>query len=263
MTNPVQRGRVLVRVSFMLGVLVLAGCATTVPPNAGQNSADPFERANRHVDAFNQRFDNSVMQPVARGYVAVVPKPMRNCVDNFFENLAEIRNGFNAGLQGKPREAGQDVARLLINSTVGVAGCFDVAGAAGLERKRQNFGITLGVWGLTPGPYLVLPFLGPSTVRQSAGLMSDYLVTDPVGYVKPSQDAYELTAGRLVSDRAVFLDITGFVNDAALDPYAFVRDGYLQRLDSRVHDGNAAPPSLDDDPDAPDPAVPVKKGNKS
>jgi phospholipid-binding lipoprotein MlaA len=241
---------------MVVAAVLMTGCAATMPGNVGQDPVDPYERVNRHVDAFNQRFDTRVAQPVARTYVAVVPAVARTCVDNMFENLAEVRNAANAGMQAKPREAGRDVARLVINSTVGVLGCFDIARAAGIERKRQNFGVTLGVWGLTPGPYLVLPFLGPSTLRQSVGLLPDYLITDPVGYVTPADDAYELGAARLISDRAVLLDATSLINDAALDPYKFVRDGYLQRLQSRVNDGKAVTVPVDEDPDVPDPVVP-------
>ena len=164
----------------LLGALLLAagGCAT-VPPNAGNNPADPFERVNRHVYVFNDRFDRAVAQPVARGYVRVIPRPLRNCVGNIFANFGEVTNIVNAALQFRPADTANDTGRLLVNSTLGLLGCFDVAKGMGMERNRQDFGLTLGRWGLPPGPYLVLPFLGPSSVRDAVGEVPDYY-TDPI-----------------------------------------------------------------------------------
>jgi phospholipid-binding lipoprotein MlaA len=233
---------------------LLGGCAASMPPNAGSNPADPLERMNRHVYAFNDGFDKAVAQPAARGYNAVLPKVLRDCLSNFFDNLAEVANTFNATLQGHPGEAARDSGRFLINSTVGVGGCFDVARQVGLERSRQNFGLTLGHWGVGNGPYLVLPVLGPSTARQTAGLVPDYFLTDAVGYVRPVKYEYATGVFRVLGDRAQLLDASQLVEGAALDNYAFIRDGYLQRLSSRLGDGGAAPPPVDDDPDAPDPA---------
>jgi len=231
----------------------LGGCAATIPPGAGGNPADPFERVNRHIDAFNTRFDENVGQPAARGYNAVLPRVLRDCLSNIFDNLAEVGNLFNATLQAKAGEAARDAGRLLINSTVGIGGCFDVATPAGLERKRQNFGVTMGTWGVPQGAYLVLPLLGPSTVRQTAGLIPDFYLTDPVGYLRPAKDVYYVGTVRLLGDRAAILDASRLVDEAALDRYTFLRDGYLQRLRSRVNDGSgmSAPPI--EDPDAPDP----------
>lgn len=236
---------------------LLAGCAATVPPGAGSNPVDPFETFNRHVNAFNDKFDDAVAKPAARGYNAVLPKVLRDCLTNIFENLAEVGNLFNATLQAKPAEAARDAGRLLINSTVGVGGCFDVARSAGLERKRENFGVTLGTWGVAQGPYLVLPLLGPSTVRQAAGLIPDYYLTDPVGYLRPAKDVYYVGAFRLLGERAEILDASSLIDTAALDRYTFVRDAYLQRLRGRVYDGNAPPAPEQEDPDAPDPAAPA------
>ena len=232
-------------------LLALGGCAA-MPADVGRNPADPFERINRQVYSFNDHFDRWVARPVARSYKAVVPKPVRNCVGNVFANATEVPSFINAGFQGRPADAVTDVGRLVVNSTLGLGGCFDVATGMGWERNRQDFGLTLGKWGLTPGPYIVLPFLGPSSVRDAVGEIPDYFL-DPVGYIRPTALHYQIYAARFVDRRAQLLDATGLINDAALDPYTFVRDGYLQRRRSRVYDGNP-PPLPEEDPDSPEPA---------
>jgi phospholipid-binding lipoprotein MlaA len=245
--------------SLLGAVLLAAGGCASIPPNAGNNPADPLERLNRHVYVFNDRFDRGVAQPVARGYTNVVPRPVRNCVGNFFANLGEITNAVNAALQLKVTDAGTAVGRLIVNSTVGLLGCFDVAKSAGLERNRQDFGLTLGNWGLPPGPYLVIPFYGPSSVRDAIGEVPDYY-TDPVRFVNPKTDYYLVYGTRFVDRRSQFLDTGRLVDDAALDPYAFVRDGYLQRRRSRIYDGNPPPSTVDEDPDSPSFADPAGDG---
>lgn len=247
------------RLRLLAGLLAVAaaGCAT-IPKDAGSNPQDPYERFNRHVYVFNDRFDRGVAQPVARGYTQVVPQPIRNCVGNFFANVGEVGNIINAALQFKPGEAATDAGRLLVNSTAGVLGCFDVARALGWERSRQDFGLTLGVWGVAPGPYVVVPFLGPRSLRDAVGEIPDYY-DDPIRFVNPNTDYYLVYGTRFVDRRSQFLDSSSLIDDAALDPYAFLRDAYLQRRQSRVEEGRAPPPStLEDDPDSPPaPAVPA------
>jgi phospholipid-binding lipoprotein MlaA len=260
----VKRAFILLRRTLLTaGFAGLGGCAATIPPGAGTNPTDPFERMNRHVYAFNDNFDKTIGHPLSTAYNTVLPKVVRDCLSNMFDNLYEITNIFNATLQGKPRDAAKDTGRLLINSSVGVAGCFDVAKQVGLERNRQNFGVTMGKWGMTPGPYLVLPILGPSTVRQTVGLLPDYFLTDPVGYIRPVKDEYGLEALRLLGDYAEFADASKLVDEAALDRYTFLRDGYLQRLRSRVYDGNAPPAPVEEDPDGPDPGASPPDGHGS
>jgi phospholipid-binding lipoprotein MlaA len=152
-------------------VLLLAACAS-VPPNAGNNPRDPFERVNRHVFAFNEKADQYLFKPLAQGYVAVVPKAFRLCISSGFSNLLEIRNAVNDILQAKPVGAANDTGRLVINSTLGMAGCFDVAKRMGLEWRGEDFGLTLARWGVGTGPFLMLPLLGPSDVRDAIGLMT-------------------------------------------------------------------------------------------
>lgn len=239
--------------------LLATGCAT-IPADAGSNPVDPFERMNRHVFEFNDRVDRALLKPLAQGYVAVVPEPVRGCVTNFFANLGDLGNAANNLLQGKPVEAVSDICRIAINTTVGVLGCFDVASKMGLEKHNEDFGQTLGRWGLGPGAYLVLPLLGPSTVRDAVGRVPD-------AYVDPSALAggdsvrarNSLFALQTVDLRARLLDAGRLLEAAALDKYQFTRDAYLQRRRNLVHDGH--PPRVDEDEeeDAPVTTRPVER----
>jgi len=233
---------------------LLAGCAS-VPPTAGNNPADPFERVNRQIYAFNDGFDRAVTKPVAQGYNKAVPRSLRTCVSNIFENLGELTSMINGALQARPKSAGTGAGRFLLNSTVGLFGCFDVAAHAGLERDKQYFALTMGHWGIGSGPYVVLPFLGPSSVRDAFGEIPDYF-TDPVNYIYPVRDHYIVFSARFVARRAQLLDVTNLVEQAALDPYQFVRDGYLQRMRSRIEGDGAPPPPQEEDPDSAPPAAP-------
>ncbi len=263
MTLPPRAGAAhagaVLRLACLLAALAAGGCAT-VPPNAGSNPVDPFERVNRQVYAFNDGFDRAVAKPVARGYARVVPQPVRNCIGNFFANIGEVGNVINAALQLQPAAVATDVGRFLVNSTAGLAGCFDVATAMGWERNRQDFGLTFGRWGVAPGPYVVLPFMGPRSVRDAVGEVPDYFA-DPVRLVNPKTDYYLVYGARFVDLRSQYLDASGLVDDAALDPYAFVRDGYLQRRRSRLGDARAAapPPDLEDPDSPPVPAPPQQQ----
>lgn len=221
----------------------LAACAT-VPPDAGRNPADPWERMNRQVFDFNDRLDRALIKPVAQAYTSAVPRPVRSCVGNVFANLGEVTSITNALLQGRPTDVAIDTCRFVLNSTIGILGCFDVANSMGLERNKQDFGLTLGKWGFQPGAYLVIPLLGPSTVRDALGEIPDYL-TDPISYVTPTRDRYLIDAGAAVDKRAQLLDATKLVEEIALDKYVFTRDAYLQRRRSRVYEGN--PPPLEED----------------
>ena len=244
----------LSRAGVIATLALLAGCAS-VPPTAGNNPADPFERVNRQIYAFNDGFDRAVTKPVAQGYNKAVPRSLRTCVSNVFENLTELTSMINGALQGRPKSAGTGAGRFLVNSTVGLFGCFDVATHAGLERDKQYFALTMGHWGVGSGPYLVLPFLGPSSVRDAFGEIPDYF-TDPVSYIYPVRDHYLVVSARFVVKRAQLLDVTNLIEQAALDPYQFVRDGYLQRTRSRIEGDGAPPPPQEEDPDSAPPAAP-------
>jgi phospholipid-binding lipoprotein MlaA len=206
---------------------------------------------------FNDRVDSVLLNPLAQIYEASLPEVVRNCIANAFANLAELPTALNNLLQGKPADAATDVCRFAINSTVGLAGCFDVAAKVGLSRNSEDFGQTLGRWGLLPGPYFVLPFLGPSTIRDTLGRAVDMGVTDPLGYLEHVRTRNALSGTRVIDTRAGLLPAEKVVEAAALDRYQFIRDGYLQRRRNLVHDGN--PPRLVDPEEDDPPGKPAPK----
>jgi phospholipid-binding lipoprotein MlaA len=210
---------------------VLSGCATSGNPK------DPIEGFNRAMFAFNEGLDTVLIKPVAQGYDAVLPTPVRTGVTNFFGNIADLFIGVNNLLQGKPDQAVSDLGRVLVNSTVGILGLFDVATEAGLEKHEEDFGQTFGRWGVGDGAYVVIPVFGPRTVRDTAGLVLD-VAADPVGNVDHVPTRNSLLALRLIDTRADLLPADKVIEEAALDKYAYVRDGYLQRRRNLVHDGN-------------------------
>jgi phospholipid-binding lipoprotein MlaA len=224
----------------------LGGCAT------GPDPRDPLERFNRGVYKFNDVVDKAVLKPTAQGYEAAVPPPVRGGVTNFFDNFRDVTTAVNDLLQGKMGAAVTDVGRVIVNSTIGILGVFDVASRVGLQKHNEDFGQTLGVWGVANGPYLILPLLGPSTVRDAGGLVVDYF-TDPQMYIfTHTPENYAAAGVRLVSVRANLLESEKIFDAAATDRYAFLRDAYLQRRRNLIHDGN--PP-----PSAPDNAAPRRK----
>jgi phospholipid-binding lipoprotein MlaA len=240
------------RAALLLIALVAAGCAS-IPPDAGRNPADPLEVYNRHVFEFNERLDRYVLKPVAEGYVTVVPEPARDCIGNVFRNLGDVGNAVNNLLQGKLFEASSDLCRVAINSTIGLLGCFDVATRVGLVRSNEDFGQTLGRWGVGPGPYFVLPLLGPSTIRDTFGRVAD-AYGDPLTYLDSSRVALSAQTLRVIDTRAELLRATRVLEGAALDKYLFVRDGFLQRRRNLIYDGN--PPRVDEPEDAAPPPEP-------
>ena len=231
----------LLKLSILSAVLVLSGCAST---NTSVGVNDPFERYNRTMYSINDTLDRAIIKPAAQGYDAVLPDPIQMGVSNFFSNLNEITVILNDLLQLKFGQAFDDTGRFLLNSTVGMAGIFDVAGHAGHEANDEDFGQTLGVWGVEPGAYVVLPFFGPRTVRDSFGLVAD-IYTDPVTYVDDAGARNALTALNVVDTRANLLGVKKVLDEAALDEYSYVRDAYLQRRQNLVYDGN--PPEEDFD----------------
>jgi len=237
-----------------LAVLVagLAGCAT-IPPNAGQDPRDPWEKFNRNVFAFNDGFDAAILKPLAELY-SKLPNGIRDCLSNAFLNLRGPSTAINNTLQGKPAEGLSDLGRFAINTTVGIVGCFDVASRLGLEQHREDFGQTLGVWGFGPGPYLVIPIFGPSSVRDAAGIYLVEPFLDLNFYINYPGIEYSVFALRVVNERAQLLPADRLIREAALDRYTFIRDGYLQRRRSLVYDGNPPPePEVDKDEDDAEP----------
>lgn len=228
--------------ALALGVTVmLAGCA-------GPNPRDPYESYNRAMFSFNDTVDTYALKPVATAYKNVTPGFVQTGVSNFFGNLGDAWSAVNNLLQGKGQDGMSDVARFALNSTLGIAGLFDIASEAGLQKHKEDFGQTLGVWGVESGPYLVLPLLGPSTVRDTFALPVD-ISGDIWRYKEPTNVRNMGTALRVVDTRAGLLDASTLLEDAALDRYQFLRDGYLQRRESQIHpDGDDAPrkPEKDD-----------------
>ena len=224
--------------SFVLMAVLGSPCVLA------EDVADPWEGMNRKVQAFNDTADRFVLKPVAKGYRAVTPKPVRRSVGNFFSNLLTPVVALNQLLQGKPRESGSDAMRFLVNTTLGVGGLFDVSSKVGLVQHEEDFDQTYARWGVGSGPYLVLPFLGPSTVRGGVGTATGFF-TNPLRYVDDRSVGVTLGALYLIDGRAQLLDVEQLVGG---DRYTFIRDAYLQRREFLINDG-AVPeedPFLDD-----------------
>lgn len=219
-------------VAIALTAVALGGCATS------GNQKDPIEGVNRAMFAFNEGLDTVIIKPVAQGYDAVMPSPVRTGVTNFFGNIADLFIGVNNLLQGKPADAASDIGRVLVNSTIGILGLIDVASDMGMEKHEEDFGQTFGRWGVGDGAYVVVPVFGPRTVRDTAGLVFD-VAADPVGHVDHVPTRNSLLALRIVDTRADLLPADKVIEEAALDKYSYVRDGYLQRRLNLIHDGNA------------------------
>ena len=223
-------------------LIFLAGCATI---DDYQDPRDPLEGWNRLVYDFNDVLDRTLIRPLAEGYQAVIPAPLNRGVTNFFSNLADIQSAINNLLQFKLKRAGSDLGRVTVNTTMGVFGLVDVASNLNLQKYGEDFGQTLGVWGVGEGPYIVLPLLGPSSARGVAGRVGDWF-TDPVNYISSGRVRYGLIALRALDKRANLLGASRVMEEAALDPYSFVRDAYLQKRRNDVYDGNPPSDELDE-----------------
>ena len=227
---------------LLVALLASGGCASTRTAE-NTNPDDPWEGFNRKVFAFNDVLDRYALKPVARGYRTITPDPVETGVGNFFSNLGEIRTALNSVLQGKPANAGLATSRFLINSTVGIGGLLDYATLMEITADKEDFGQTLAVWGWDDSRYLVLPFLGPSTLRDTTGLPAD-IAAYPVTYVEDDTVRISLTALNLIDTRAGLLDQEELIRG---DRYRFIRDAYLQSRQFEVTDGE-----LGDDPFASD-----------
>ncbi len=229
-------------VCAIVGLGVLSGCASTGNPR------DPLEPLNRGIYHFNDGVDTMLLKPAAEVYQGIVPSLVRTGVSNVFSNLNDVIVALNNLLQGKINEALSDAGRVLLNTTAGLLGIFDVATPAGLEKHDEDFGQTLGWWGIGDGPYLVLPFLGASNVRDTVGRVADYKA-DLVTYIDPSRDRNIVQGLRIVARRADLLSASRILAIAAIDEYEFVRDAYLQRRRNLIYDGNP-PREKDNDANA-------------
>ena len=237
---------------ILIAGALLPGCATV--PTGKADPRDPWERFNRTTFAVNDALDKAVARPVAKGYVKVVPRFVRIGVGNVFNNLSTIGTVVNDVLQGKMSQAGRDSARFLLNSTVGLGGLLDPATDAGLELNDEDFGQTFGKWGVGAGPYLMIPLLGPTTVRDGFGRLLDQY-TYPVTYLGDESTRYIIRGVSLLDTRAGLLDLDPQL-DKAYDRYAFVRSAWLQRREFQVTDGeiDEAEFDLEEEPDGDSPA---------
>jgi phospholipid-binding lipoprotein MlaA len=227
---------------FLFSWSTVSGCATST------TAQDPFESFNRGIFAFNEGLDKVVLKPVAKGYKAIMPEPINQGVTNFFSNLDDVIVIANDLLQFKLTQAASDTGRILLNSTVGFLGFFDVASKVGLNKHDEDFGQTLGYWGLGNGPYLVLPLFGPSSARDAFGLGTDTFL-DPLYYYAGSTSGVKTAvpyATKVVDERSDLLAAEKVLDTAALDKYTYLRDAYLARREYLVYDGNPPEDQADD-----------------
>lgn len=209
------------------------------------DTSDPWESTNRSVYDFNDALDRNIIKPVSTGYVKITPKPFRIGVTNFFDNLRYLNVILNNTLQGKIDQSMSDIFRFVFNTTLGVGGLFDVATPMGLEAHDEDLGQTLAVWGSPQGPYLELPALGPSTMRKLPDFVSTYFL-DPFTYWLSFSVAAPVKVLELINKRANFLTASNFRDSAAIDPYSFTRESYLQSRKDKIYDGNPPAENYDD-----------------
>ena len=226
-----------------MSLVMLSGCSSAPSSSSlevNPDPRDPFQNINRKVSLFNSAVDKSVLLPVADAYGSLTPDLLKTGISNFFSNLSDVGNFANHALQFKPKKAGKDLGRLVINTTLGLGGVVDVASNIGIYQESEDFGQTLGYWGFGPGPYLVLPLLGPSTLRDTSAIFINP-IPSPVSRYNPSAHRFYITALELVDIRYQLGDLDAFISG---DPYIFMREAYFQRREHMINDG--APSSNDD-----------------
>jgi phospholipid-binding lipoprotein MlaA len=232
---------------MLLRAAAICGAASLVSACAmGPTREDPFEPVNRVSYKVHQVVDGRVIKPIAQAYVDYTPKPVRLAVTNFFGNIDDMFSVVNDMLQGKGDKAGNDLGRVITNTGFGVLGLIDIAGSAGIPKGNEDFGQTFGFWGIPQGPYLFIPVFGPTTVRDGSGwLIRGY--ASPVSYIEDTATRDILWTLNLVDLRASALQTENLLNQAALDPYTFIRRSYLQRRQYLVYDGKPPPPKEDEE----------------
>ena len=218
---------------LILILINLSSCATT---QSHGTVNDPFEPTNRAIFKFNEKFDNYFMEPLARAY-SHLPDLIHQGFDNFFSNLGDVITTINDILQLKPEKASNDFMRVVINSSFGIGGIFDVATPLNIDKNQESFADTLGYWGVSSGPYIVIPFLGPSSVRDAPSLAIDSLI-QPLNQMENIPLRNSLYATKLVNSRANLLKVTNLSDDVSFDPYTFQRDLYFQFRQNRIYDGD-------------------------
>lgn len=222
--------RCAVLLPAIIAFSLISGCASG--PTA--NPTDPIEPFNRSMYAFNEGIDTAVLKPVALGYRAVTPQPVRAGVSNFFNNLEDLWSAFNGVLQLRPVVAADNFMRFGVNSFLGLGGVLDVAGELGIERHPEDFGKTLGRWGVPSGAYIMLPLLGPTTLRDSTTILIENKY-NPVSQIDHTRTRNSTTVLRLIDTRTNLLQLGKFLDDAALDKYSFTRDAFLQRRRAEIY----------------------------
>jgi phospholipid-binding lipoprotein MlaA len=208
--------------------LSLTGCATI------NGQQDPFEDFNRTMFSFNDKVDQVALKPAAMAYRDLLPMFVQIGIGNFFGNIGDVWSAVNNLLQGRAADGLTDVMRVAVNTTLGLGGLLDIGSEVGMAKHKEDFGQTLGVWGIAAGPYVVLPFLGSTTLRDTFALPAD-IYGDLWGYIDPVRLRHAGTFIRVIDQRSVVLDASNLIEDAALDRYEFVRDGYMQRRESRIN----------------------------
>ncbi|MFI3155939.1 MAG: VacJ family lipoprotein [Methylococcaceae bacterium] len=227
-----HRKKLMTQLGYIVLLGTLGGCATVA-----KDPQDPFEEWNRGVQSFNDHLDNYLMKPIANGYQWITPAFVDRGVTNFFSNINDIGVTINDLLQFKLSQTGQDGARFLVNTTVGIAGFIDVAEKIDLPKHNEDFDQTMGVWGMPSGPYLVLPFFGPSSPRGVGGMIGDAAM-NPISYLDSGVISGGLFGLNATDLRADNLTNEKIATEAAIDRYGFFKSAYLQQREYLVHDGN-------------------------
>jgi len=224
---------------FFVAILVtffMFGCAS-------QQNKDPLEGLNRSVYKFNDVVDKAALKPIAQGYQAIAPTPVQTGVNNFFKNIRDVVTLVNELFQFKFKQAANTTGRVALNTTVGVLGIFDVHSKSGGVRTKEDFGQTLGYYGFDSGAYLVLPIIGPSSTRDGIGFVTDAFFFDPIGYINDDTTKWTTIAVAIVDKRADLMEEID-IRDKAFDPYAYMRDSYLQNRENLVKDGADDPNAI-------------------
>ena len=222
--------------ALVCATCLMVGCAA-IPAGVEPSPNDPWEPFNRSVFEFNENLDAYLLKPVVTGYRFVLPEFMREGIYNFFSNYNDIYTALNNLLQGKPNDAFHDLMRVVVNTTFGLGGLIDMATPGGLEKHKEDFGQTFGVWGIPSGPYVVLPFFGPSSVRDTFGTVADLESDYLFGYVKNIGVRNSVTGLRVVNTRNTYYEAGDLLEGAAIDKYSFMRDAYIQRRQYQINEG--------------------------
>lgn len=219
-----------------VALLFSSGCATL---NTPPEPHDPWERYNRSMHRFNDKLDRSVLKPLATGYKKITPDPVEKGIHNFFNNLGEIKVIINDLLQLKLVQTASDTGRFIVNSTLGLGGFFDIAKHIGMTQHDEDFGQTMGYWGMGSGPYLVMPLFGPSSLRDGPSLLVDRYA-NPLREVEDETARYSLYLLETIDTRAQLLEAGNILENASLDPYIFIREAYLQKRRAQIADGKTS-----------------------